>query len=99
MFGGFQREADGADAGIEVEDIRIFDVFRDFFQSHFVNGEVNLEKAVRGVRVGAPQDFVLEEIKDRVGLFVLEEAAFDDSLLVRAEEERLVFVSRFVVFI
>ena len=87
---GGDGETDGADAGVEVEDFVGVDVGFNFLEGEFVNGEVDLEEAVGGVRVGFFEDFVFEVREDGVGLVVFEETAGDDSLLVAAKEEGLV---------
>ena len=57
-MGGSDGETNGADAGVEVEDCVGGDVTFDFSESHFVDGEIDLEKAIRGVGVGVVQDFI-----------------------------------------
>ena len=45
-MGGSDGETNGADAGVEVEDCVGGDVTFDFSESHFVDGEIDLEKAI-----------------------------------------------------
>ena len=54
----------------------------DFFKSEFVDGEVNLEKAVRGIGIFLAEDFIGEVVESRVGLVVFVETAFDFTVLV-----------------
>ena len=42
-------EADGADAGVKVENFVSLDVLLDFLEGHFVDWEVDLKEAVRRV--------------------------------------------------
>ena len=70
MLVGGDGEADGADAGVEVEDVFGGDVFGDFGKSHFVNWEVNLEKAVGGIRIFATKNGISEIGEGGVGLTV-----------------------------
>ena len=83
-------ETDGADTSIEVEDVVGGDVVFNLGESHFVNGEVNLEKAVGGIRVGVAEDGVGEIVEGGVGLVVFVEAAGDFAVLAATEEEGLV---------
>ena len=53
VFVGGDREAYGANAGIEVEDVGSGDVLPDFLEGEFVNGKIDLEEAIGGVRVRA----------------------------------------------
>ncbi len=85
MVSGGDGEADGADTGVEVKDCVGGDVTFDFGESHFVDGEIDLEKAIRRVGVGVAQDFIGKGREDRMGLMIFIEAAGDFTLLVTAK--------------
>lgn len=89
-------EANGADAGVEVEDIRGGGVGLDFLEGEFVNGEVDLEEAVGRVGIGVAKNGVGEGWEDGVRLMILEEAARDGAVLAATEEERLEAAGLFV---
>lgn len=89
-------ETDSADARIEVEDGVGLDMIFNLLQCEFVDGEIDLEKAVWGVGVSFSEESVGQVVKNGVGAVFLEEAAGDSSPLIRAEEERLVFVGGLV---
>ena len=84
-MGGGDREADGTDAGVEIEDCVGGDMTFNFGESHFVDWEIDLEKAIRGVGVGVAQDFIGKWREDWVGLMVFIEAAGDFALLIAAK--------------
>lgn len=51
-------ETDCADASIEVKNLVGSDMFFDFFEGKFVDGKVDLEKAVRRIGVGFRENLV-----------------------------------------
>ena len=99
MFVSGDGEPDGADTGVEVEDLASGDVRLDSLECHFVDGEINLEEAVGGVGVCVAEDSIGELREDRVGLVVLIEATFYLAGLITAEEEGLVAASFVMILI
>ena len=58
VFVARDGEADSADASVEVEDVFGLDVLFDFLESHLVDREVDLEKAVWRVGIGFPENSI-----------------------------------------
>ena len=85
-MGGGDGEADGADAGIEVENFVSGDVLFDFLEGKLVDGEVDLEEAIGRIRILVAEDGVGKRWKLRVGLAVDVEAARDLAGLIAAEK-------------
>ena len=52
VFVSCDGEADSADASVEVENFVSGDVALDFGESHLIDWEVDLEKAIRWIWVG-----------------------------------------------
>ena len=85
MFAG-DGKANGANAGVEIENFISGDVLPDLLESQLINWEVDLEKAVGGVRIGVIEDDVGESGEVGMGAVVLVEAARDFASLVAAEK-------------
>ena len=84
MFITSDGEADGADAGIEVENFVSGDVALDFGESHLIDWEVDLEEAIGRIGIFVTQDSICEIIKNRMGLAVFIEATRNLARLVAA---------------
>ena len=89
-------KADGADAGIEIEYAISVDVFLDSAKSEFVDGEIDLEKAVRRIRVGVAENLVSEGWKVGMRLTIFVEATRNFTRLIGAEKNGLIFASFFM---
>ena len=98
MVGG-DGEADGADTSVEVKNVVGGNVTFYLGKGHFVDGEVDLEEAVRGVRVSAAQDGVCKMGKGGVWLMVFIEATLNFTRLITPEKEGLVATSLVMVLI
>lgn len=57
-------------------------MFLNLFEGELVDGEVDLEKAVRGVGIFLAEDFIGEVIESWVGPVVFVETAFDFAVLI-----------------
>ena len=82
MVGGGDRETDGADARVEVEDCVGGDVTFDFCEGHFVDREVDLKESVGGIGILVTHNGIGEKREDWVRFVVLKEAAGDFALLI-----------------
>lgn len=71
-------------------------MFFDFLKGEFVDREVDLEKAVGGVRIFVAENRVGERRELGVRLFILVETTRDMAGLVTAQEEGLIFAGFFV---
>ena len=60
IFVASNRETDGADTRIEVENTVGGDMLLDSAEGEFVDGEVYLEKAIGRVRIGVTEELVGE---------------------------------------
>ena len=92
-------EADGADAGVEIENVIGDDVLFYLPKGHFVNWEVNLEKAVWGIGISVAEDGVGEVFKMRMRMVVFVKAARNLAGSIAAKEERLVFAGVFLSYV
>ncbi len=70
MFIASDGEANGADAGVEVEDIIRGNVALDFGKSYLVDWEVDLEKAIGGIGVFVTHDGIGETREGGVGVMI-----------------------------
>ena len=86
MVGGGDGEADGADAGIEVENFVGGDVLLDFLEGKLVDGEVDLEEAIGRIRILVAEDGVGKGRELGMRLAVDVEAARDLAGLIAAEK-------------
>ena len=86
MVGGGEGEADGADAGVEVENFVSGDVVLDFLEGELVDGKVDLEKAVGGIRILVTEDSIGKGRELGMRLAVDVEAARDLAGLIAAEK-------------
>ena len=89
------REANGTDAGIEIQNLIGNDVAFYFFKSQFVNWEIDLEETIGGVGITAAENGISEWLKSRVRLMIDIEPTGYFTFLVTAQEERLIFTSLF----
>lgn len=90
MFVVGNGKTDGADAGIEVEDVIGFDVAADFLEGEFVDWEVDLEEAVGRIAIGVVEDGVFERGEIGVRLVIFVESARNFAVLATTEKERLI---------
>lgn len=93
IFVASDRKTDGADTGIEVENMVSGDMLFDGAEGEFVDWKVNLEEAVGRIRVSMAEELVGERGKNRVRVAVFIKTARNFAGLISAEKERLVFAS------
>ena len=86
VVGGGDGEADGADAGIEVENFVGGDVLLDFLEGKLVDGEVDLEEAIGRIRILVAEDSIGKGRELGMRLAVDVEAARDLAGLIAAEK-------------
>lgn len=86
-------KTDGADTRIEVENTIGGDMFLDGAESEFVDGEIDLEEAIRGVGISMTENLVGERREIGVRMAVFVEPPRDFTRLIGAKKNGLIFAS------
>lgn len=85
-FVASDRKTNSTNTSVEIEDFSGGNVFLNGLKSEFINRKIDLEKAIRRIRIGMAENGIGEGWKMRVRLVIFVKTARNLASLVGAEE-------------